>query len=904
MNSTTTLPRSIRGLLAIALALAALGLSQPAAQAQLLTNGSFETVTPSPGASAYAADASTVLDGWTLNGNGNLGNIYIANSWAGISPKDGSVYVCLKFGASVSQTFSSAGGPATLTLNYYNMTQVGVSPHWADLIWSLNGVDIGNTASGTVKTWASASTVVTLLAGSNTLRIRQSPSSKGDVMCLDNVKLEATASPPPAPTGLAATAGNAQVALTWTASSGATGYNVKRSTTSGSGYATIGSPTGTSYTDTTAANGSTYYYVVSATNIIGEGANSSEVNATPSLPPPPPAPTGLTAPAGNASVPLIWTASSGATSYTVKRSTTSGSGYATLGTPSGTSYIDSTAANGTTYYYVVSASNAGGEGVNSSEVSATPSATASLVANGSFEIVSPSPATGTSYAANASTVLAGWTLGAGASSEGLGCIYIANYWAGNIHPTDGSIYTCLKFGASLSQTFNAPTSGNYTLTFDYYEADNMFGGTNDATTALQWYMDGSLIANSIGSKVNGWVSQSHTLPLTAGPHTFMLKHNNSSSGDVICLDNVKLLAAPPTIAATGSPLSAMSSTYGTASTATPFSVSGTNMAAGITVTPPTGLEVSTTSATTGFQGSGTALTVGSSGTIASTTVYVRLAATAAVSGSYNSQNIVLSSSGATSVNVVTAASGNTVGKAAQTITFGTLVAKTVGDAPSALTATASSGLAVSYVSSAPGVASVAGSTVTSVAAGTTHITASQAGDDNHNAATSVTQALTVMTTAFGTQYNGWVSGSTSLTGAAANPDADPDSDGVTNMMEYALGTNPQSGSSGTNAIAYEGASVTAHGQPIQQDLSPGTGGVDFRAVFGRRKDASSAGLIYTMQFSADNSHWENSTATQVDVLASDSTIEAVSVPYPLFIPMTGGGYKKPTFFRVGVSTSN
>ena len=551
MQTNTTTLRTFRGIPAIAFALAALGLSQPAARAELLTNGSFETVTPSPGTSAYAANASTVLDGWTLGAGTSegLGSIYIANSWAGRSPTDGSVFVCLKFGASLSQTFSSAGGPATLTLNYYNMTQVGVSPHWADLIWSLNGVDIGNTASGAVSTWASASTVVTLLAGSNTLRIRQSPSSKGDVMCLDNVKLEVTASPPPAPTGLAATAGNAQVALTWTASSGATGYNVKRSEISGSGYATIGSPTGTSYTDTTAANGSTYYYVVSATNAVGESANSPEVNATPSLPPPPPAPTGLTATAGNASVPLSWTASSGATSYTVKRSTTSGSGYATLGTPSGTSYIDSTAANGSTYYYVVSASNAGGEGANSSEVSATPAATSSFLVNGSFEIVSPSPATGTSYAANASTVLAGWTLGAGASSEGLGCIYIANYWAGNIHPTDGSIYTCLKYGASLSQTFNAPTSGNYTLTFDYYEADNMFGGTNDATTALQWYMDGSLIANSIGSKVNGWVSQSHTLPLTAGPHTFMLKHNNSSSGDVISLDNVKLVAPVPALAA-------------------------------------------------------------------------------------------------------------------------------------------------------------------------------------------------------------------------------------------------------------------------------------------------------------------------------------------------------------------
>ncbi|MEI7901168.1 MAG: YDG domain-containing protein, partial [bacterium] len=84
----------------------------------------------------------------------------------------------------------------------------------------------------------------------------------------------------------------------------------------------------------------------------------------------------------------------------------------------------------------------------------------------------------------------------------------------------------------------------------------------------------------------------------------------------------------------------------------------------------------------------------------------------------------------------------TVNRAGQTITFGALAAKTYGDAPFALTATASSGLAVSYASSDPTVAGVSGSTVTILKAGSTVITASQTGNDSYNAATNVSQALT------------------------------------------------------------------------------------------------------------------------------------------------------------------
>ncbi|MFO1513072.1 MAG: DUF5011 domain-containing protein [Verrucomicrobiota bacterium] len=81
--------------------------------------------------------------------------------------------------------------------------------------------------------------------------------------------------------------------------------------------------------------------------------------------------------------------------------------------------------------------------------------------------------------------------------------------------------------------------------------------------------------------------------------------------------------------------------------------------------------------------------------------------------------------------------------AGQTITFAALADKTIGDAPFALGATASSGLAVTYVSSAPAVATVSGNTVTIVGVGTTTITASQAGNGNYTAAADVLRTLTV-----------------------------------------------------------------------------------------------------------------------------------------------------------------
>ena len=85
---------------------------------------------------------------------------------------------------------------------------------------------------------------------------------------------------PTAPESLAAIAGDTEVSLTWATYIGATSYNVKRSETPGGPYTLVGTPTETSFTDSPLANGTPYYYVVSAV-ASSESPDSTEVTATP-----------------------------------------------------------------------------------------------------------------------------------------------------------------------------------------------------------------------------------------------------------------------------------------------------------------------------------------------------------------------------------------------------------------------------------------------------------------------------------------------------------------------------------------------------------------------------------------------------------------------------------------------
>ena len=177
----------------------------------------------------------------------------------------------------------------------------------------------------------------------------------------------ASNAPPAAPTGIMATDGTYpnQVQVTWSASSGATGYEVWRFTNSNPNLASniargiANSP----YNDTNVIAGRVYYYWLKATNAGGASALSSSNSGFAQLTPPP-APTGVLATDGSYpnKVRVTWTASSGATGYEVWRFTSNNSNSSSrlaLGL-GGSPYDDTTVIAGTNYYYWVKATNAGG----------------------------------------------------------------------------------------------------------------------------------------------------------------------------------------------------------------------------------------------------------------------------------------------------------------------------------------------------------------------------------------------------------------------------------------------------------------------------------------------------------------------------------------------------------------
>ncbi|OLB79652.1 MAG: hypothetical protein AUI14_09665 [Actinobacteria bacterium 13_2_20CM_2_71_6] len=171
-----------------------------------------------------------------------------------------------------------------------------------------------------------------------------------------------TVTVPPTPTGLAVTGTtSSSVSLSWSASNGATGYNVYQ------GGAKVASVGGTGTTVSGLAASTTYSFSVSATNSAGESAKSAAVSATTGsgTGTPPPTPTGLhSTTITPSSISLAWNASTGATGYKVYQGTN-------VTTVTGTSATIGGLNAATMYTFTVSATNAAGESAKSAPINAS-----------------------------------------------------------------------------------------------------------------------------------------------------------------------------------------------------------------------------------------------------------------------------------------------------------------------------------------------------------------------------------------------------------------------------------------------------------------------------------------------------------------------------------------------------
>jgi fibronectin type 3 domain-containing protein len=177
---------------------------------------------------------------------------------------------------------------------------------------------------------------------------------------------------PAIPTSFVANAtSSSEIALSWGASTGATGYKLERKTGSAA-FAQIALPNTTTYADTGLTDNTAYSYRLVGTNSIGDSP-AVEVTATTKtvvVGSVPSAPTDFVATANSdTSISLTWTASTNATSYKLERKD-GAAAFTQIATPTTTSYNDTGLTTLTTYTYRLTASNATGDSPTA-EVSAT-----------------------------------------------------------------------------------------------------------------------------------------------------------------------------------------------------------------------------------------------------------------------------------------------------------------------------------------------------------------------------------------------------------------------------------------------------------------------------------------------------------------------------------------------------
>ncbi len=359
-----------------------------------------------------------------------------------------------------------------------------------------------------------------------------------------------TCSPPPAPTGLTGTPTCAGIDLSWTASAGATSYNILRGSTCAGVVQIATGVTGTTYSDATAVPGTSYFYAVQA---VGCGSSPNSACSASVTTNGVSAPTAVTASSNScANVSVSWTNGAGSTSTNLLRYNGACPSAAGLVTNTGVTspFTDATAAAGSSYCYVAravkAACTADAAGVTGTRL-ATPGAPAAPTATGTcagIDLTFAAPPVSTTY-----TILRSATCGGAATTVATG-VSGTSYSDTTATPGTTYVYTlqavntcgsspvgaCSGGAARLvppSPTVTGPTSGcgSVALSTQSYTAYQWnLGGTPIGGATAQNYAataTGTYSVTATGANGCSATSPGYAVTVTPGSQTFHFQVQNT-----------------------------------------------------------------------------------------------------------------------------------------------------------------------------------------------------------------------------------------------------------------------------------------------------------------------------------------------------------------------------------------
>ena len=335
-------------------------------------------------------------EGSTNSGPSNIGWVSVSSSHVSLAA-DGTPVAFVDGSAFVSPNYvGHRQSGLCLLLCPFDDSEPGVKVSWENRTPGTQGT--ARSRYGTLTLWKHLwSASIPLVAGSNTIRIRAYDPA-GNV---GTTTLTLVYSPLP-PQKIAADTGDGKVTLIWDNVFGALSHNIYWSAAPGVTKSTgsVISNAASPHTLNGLTNGATYYFVLTTISSAGESAASTQLSATVGAPP---RPSGAYAQAAGGNISVSWDPVPGATSFNLYWYNQTGVTKATGTRIAGVSspYVHA-GLTGVPYFYVVTAQNAIGESLESSEVEAMP------------QLPPPSPVN-ISLAQDFNAVLVQWTAVFGAA---------------------------------------------------------------------------------------------------------------------------------------------------------------------------------------------------------------------------------------------------------------------------------------------------------------------------------------------------------------------------------------------------------------------------------------------------------------------------------------------------------